>query len=93
MKLCRRLSALLILAAAVQPSFAETTRYWDTDTTDQAGAGGSTPGGTWDTAAMANWNISSDGTGVPGAWNSGDDAVFAAGTDATGAYTVNVSGT
>jgi autotransporter-associated beta strand protein len=57
-----------------------------------AGAGSTTPAGTWD-AATANWNALSDGTGSTGAWVGGNTAVFAAGTDAKGAYTVTVDGT
>jgi autotransporter-associated beta strand protein len=65
--------------------------YWDTNGAT-AGAGGSAPAATWDLSA-ANWNGSSAGTGVPVVWGAGSNAVFAAGTDATGSYTVTVSGT
>ena len=64
--------------------------YWDIDNTT-AGSGGATPSGTW--GATANWNPAADGTGTTAAWASGGKAVFSAGSDATGAYTVNVSGT
>lgn len=65
--------------------------YWDLNGTT-AGAGGSTPAGTWD-AANPNWNAVADGTGSTAAWPPGQTAVFAAGTDANGTYTVSVSGT
>ncbi|MBI5689058.1 MAG: autotransporter-associated beta strand repeat-containing protein [Verrucomicrobia bacterium] len=78
--------ALGIMAGAVRAQF-----YWDTSGST-AGAGGSTPSGTWSTSA-ANWSSSSAGTAATAAWSgSSNDAVFAAGTDATGAYTVTVSG-
>jgi fibronectin-binding autotransporter adhesin len=86
-------ASLLIVASSVLTADAQTTRYWDIDTIDQAGAGGATPAGTWDTGTTANWNTIADGTGVPGMWTAGDNAVFSAGGDATGAYTVTVSGT
>ena len=65
--------------------------YWDIDGTT-AGAGGATPTGTWD-GTNAFWNSLYDGTGSTAAWLAGDTAVFSAGTNATGAYTVTVSGT
>ncbi|SDR65616.1 hypothetical protein SAMN05444173_0088 [Opitutus sp. GAS368] len=69
--------------------------YWDTNGTT-AGAGGPTPSGTWSTAngaANKRWSTSSAGTATTSSWTSGNDAVFSAGTDATGAFTVTVSGT
>jgi fibronectin-binding autotransporter adhesin len=66
--------------------------YWDPSNGTSAGTGSSTPAGTWD-ASTANWNSIADGTGTPAAWGSGNGAVFAAGTDATGIYTVTVDGT
>jgi hypothetical protein len=70
------------------------TRYWDIDGANP-GAGGATPAGTWDGAAT-NFNTDSTG-GAGGTINAtsgaGDIIVFAAGGDATGTYTVTVSGT
>jgi fibronectin-binding autotransporter adhesin len=70
------------------------SQYWDSDGAT-SGAGGATPVGTWDPSATSNWN--SDSTGGAGGsvstWTAGRQAVFAAGTDATGAYSVTVSGT
>ena len=70
------------------------TLYWDINGTT-AGAGGATPAGTWSTTGGSNkkWSTSSAGTVTTVNWTSGNDAVFSAGTDATGAYTVTVSGT
>jgi autotransporter-associated beta strand protein len=67
------------------------TVYWDVNST-AAGAGGAVPSGTWD-GSNTFWNTTSDGTAATSAWTSGDTAVFAAGTDATGSYTVTVTGT
>ena len=66
--------------------------YWDIDGAT-LGAGGATPGGTWDATTTANWNAASDGTGAAQTWSAGSTAYFAAGGDATGTYTVTVDGT
>jgi N-acetylmuramoyl-L-alanine amidase-like protein/Ig-like domain-containing protein len=63
--------------------------YWDRNG-DAAGAGAS-PGGTWD-AASTNWSGNAYGTNTHGFWGGGI-AVFAAGSDATGVYTVTNVGT
>ncbi len=65
--------------------------YWDLNGST-AGAGGSVLTGTWD-SSTANWNPSSAGTSTTTAWNGGEVAMFAAGTDGGGTYTVTVSGT
>lgn len=66
----------------------QTTLYWDLNSTT-AGAG-VTPTGSWSTS-VANWNSVSGGTGSVGNWISGADAVFSAGSDATGSYTVTLT--
>ncbi|HEX9048045.1 MAG TPA: hypothetical protein VF988_13555, partial [Verrucomicrobiae bacterium] len=63
--------------------------YWDINGA-AAGAGGATPAGTWSTSA-ANWTTDSTGASATAVWNNGDNAVFSAGTDATGNYSVTVS--
>jgi len=65
--------------------------YWDVDGTTP-GAGGDAPAGTW-SAASENWNPEFDGTGTTAAWAPAGTAYFAAGTAATGTYTVTVDGT
>jgi autotransporter-associated beta strand protein len=65
--------------------------YWDLNDAN-AGAGGATPAGTWD-AANTYWNSVAGGTAATAAWSAGKTAVFAAGTDANGSYTVTVDGT
>ena len=88
--------SLVAVAAAVglwAPAAQAATAYWDMNGAT-AGAGGTTPAGTWD-AMSANWNTDSTGGGggTIAAWAGGNTAVFAAGTDATGTYTVAVDGT
>ncbi len=69
------------------------TLYWDTNGAT-VGAG-TTPSATWSTSGGNNkkWSTSSAGTLATAVWTSGADAVFSAGTDATGSYTVTLSGT
>jgi fibronectin-binding autotransporter adhesin len=64
--------------------------YWDISGTT-AGAGGATPAGTWN-ASNATWNDPA-GTGTAASWTAGLTAAFAAGSDATGTYTVTVDST
>jgi fibronectin-binding autotransporter adhesin len=65
--------------------------YWDLNGAT-AGAGSATPSGTWN-GANSNWSSASAGNVAPQTYTSGSTAVFSAGTDATGSYTVTVSGT
>jgi autotransporter-associated beta strand protein len=90
-----RLAAVLVASLLAVAASAQTL-YWDAN--DQnAGAGGPTPNGTWSTTGGTNalWNTDSGGVGSGNTvnWTSGRDAVFSAGTDATGSYTITVSGT
>jgi autotransporter-associated beta strand protein len=80
-----------IAGVQIENAYAGTLRYWDIDGST-AGAGGASPTGVWD-GSTTNWNnLAGDGTAV--AWNgSNEAAVFAAGTGATGSYTVTVDGT
>jgi len=63
--------------------------YWDLNGAT-AGAG-ITPSGTWNSTST-NWSSSASGTVATGPWAE-QNAIFSAGTDSTGAYTVSVSGT
>jgi fibronectin-binding autotransporter adhesin len=92
MRFCTALCSILVFIAADATVAHAQTQYWDIDTLNVAGAGSATPSGTWSSSA-SDWNINSTGTGLPTTWIAGNTAVFAAGTNATGAYTVTVSGT
>ncbi len=59
-------------------------RYWDINGAT-AGAGGTSPGGAW---TGSFWSTSPGGTGTPAAWTANSDAVFSAGSDATGFFKV-----
>ncbi len=68
--------------------------HWDLNSTT-AGAGGATPAGTWNGTAVTFNTDSTGGAGGTLTANSlsTDPVVFTAGTDGTGTYTVNVTGT
>ena len=70
----------------------ELPRCTGTLTAPQRVPGGATPSGTWD-GATANWNNSAAGDGNALTWTPGGAATFSAGSDATGSYTITVSGT
>lgn len=78
-------SVAALLSATSQSSAAVT--YWDLNSS-APGAGGSSPAGSWNLTSQF-WSSAAAGNGGVGAWFSGDTAVFSAGTDATGTYTVN----
>ena len=84
-----------LLAGLLVPQVAQAQAmlYWDVSSTTP-GAGGATPSGTWRTsgAANQNWNSLADGTGTTAVWTNDSIAVFSAGTDATGSFTVTVAG-
>ena len=92
----RTASAALFLALTQLSSSAFAAEYyWDLNGST-AGAGGSTattPIGTWDTVT-ANWSTSTAGTTATAAQTTttADNIHFSAGTTATGAYAVTVSG-
>ncbi len=87
----RLLSLAFGLALLCAMNAGATLVFWDRNGT-APGAGGPSPTGTWSNDAY-NWNTNGTGGGAtgPDKWGDGDFAVFAAGNDATGAYTVTVS--
>jgi autotransporter-associated beta strand protein len=79
------------LATVHQYTVGSTTDlYWDSNGAI-AGAG-ATPTGTWD-GALTSWSTVFDGTAATGIWTAGRNAIFSAGSDASGAFTVTVTGT
>lgn len=65
--------------------------YWDVNGSGVGSGSGSTAVGTWG-SGFNNWSTSSNGTSATVGWTSGQQAIFSAGTNATGTYTVTVSG-
>lgn len=90
----RAISALMITLTAVfqisQPLQAATV-YWDVNGSTAGASDTPSATGTWD-ATNAFWNNAA-GTGAGAVWNSGDIAVFSAGTNATGASAITIAGT
>ncbi|SFN24619.1 autotransporter outer membrane beta-barrel domain-containing protein [Variovorax sp. OV329] len=82
------LTAALALLAAT-PAGAQSTVYWDQN--GIASGSGAVPTGTWSTST-GGWTESATGTtGTSALWvNNGSHAVFSAGADAVGNYTVTV---
>jgi fibronectin-binding autotransporter adhesin len=92
MKTSAQLLAILTCSMLNVALVQATTNYWDINGAT-AGAGGATPAGTWDTGTTANWSTDSSGGIAATTWADNDDAVFSAGSDATGAFTISLSGT
>ena len=68
-----------------------THAYWDLNGAD-AESGSDTPSGVWN-ASNLYWNGLADGTFAAGAWAAGNTAIFSAGADAVGEYSVTVDST
>lgn len=83
----------LLLVLTASPVAAQTTFYWDTNGVT-AGTGTGAQTGSWATNGGAGnrqrWTTTSDGTGTPGLWTAGSNAVFSAGTNGTGTQTVTL---
>ena len=90
-----RICALIALAVCILvPKMlqAQTVLYWDTNGTGIGATNGTTASGTWNNTNKY-WNPNSAGTSATKAWTTGSIADFAAGTNATAASTVTVTGT
>ena len=87
MKMQRCFLALALFTSAT--AFPQTL-YWDTNgVTDGSG----NVGGTWDVGVTSNWSADSTGLSATTTWADGNAAIFSAGTDGIGAWTVTVPGT
>jgi len=89
MKMKKALFPILFAAVPMFLSQAASaqTLYWDSN--GATPGAGTTPTGTWGTSAF--WSTDPTGSVSTGAWTSGDSAVFSAGTDATGSWTLTVN--
>jgi fibronectin-binding autotransporter adhesin len=87
---------LFLLIVSVFATNSVQAMFWDANGTDP-GAGGATPTGTWGVdnywSNPADGVNGSGGTATTGGWVDGNLAIFSAGTDANGTFTVNVIGT
>ncbi|MFO1475854.1 MAG: autotransporter-associated beta strand repeat-containing protein [Verrucomicrobiota bacterium] len=80
--------SLLVSSMICTSSFAQ--MYWDINGRTTGASGGVQAAGTWGTDNF--WSTSSGGTVGTSAWIAGQQAVFSAGTNASGVFTVGVSG-
>src|SRR5947207_15117911 len=94
----KRAQVVLAAAVAAGASFAGAARaadiYWDINGTT-AGAtndGGGVASGTWN-GTNTNWTTDATGASATQAFVTGDNVSFSAGTNATGASAISVSGT
>ncbi|MDZ7618554.1 MAG: autotransporter-associated beta strand repeat-containing protein, partial [Patescibacteria group bacterium] len=89
-----RVATALLAMLAMGAAAGAVDYYWDTNGTGAGASGGTTATGIWN-ASNEFWNTDSTGDagGTISAWQSGGVAVFSAGGNATGTYTVTVSGT
>lgn len=81
--------AAIVITITITPALRAADLYWDVNN-DTTGSGNA--GGTWDTSTTANWSTLADGTAIAETFQDGDAAIFSAGADGTGSWTVNVSG-
>ena len=72
------------------PSSTVIVLYWDTNGSSPGGSNSTTGVGTWGTNLY--WTNDFNGLTATKAWVQGSDAIFSAGNNVTGAYTVTVSG-
>src|SRR4051812_22739872 len=84
-----RLGFLLLALGITRQASAQL--YWDVNGSVSGASSGSTAIGTWG-SGFNNWSSSSNGTSATVGWTSGQQAIFSAGANATGNYTVTVSG-
>jgi hypothetical protein len=85
MKLFSSFAALLVVTTT---GFAQAL-YWDIND-NVTGAGGATPGGTWNSSGSNKTWGNSAGTANTAKWTDNRTAYFSAGADATGSYTVTL---
>ncbi len=83
-------AAALAYAASAIPLRAADS-FWDINGSGAGSSGGTTAAGNWDDA---NWSVYDTGSGMlsNSFWVDGNTPVFAAGTNATGAYSVQLTG-
>jgi fibronectin-binding autotransporter adhesin len=86
-----RLQAVVCVALYISFSHSATAQlYWDANGRSNGASTNGLATGTWGVDNF--WSTSPSGNRNTGSWTSGQQAIFSAGNDATGAYTVTVVG-
>src|SRR3954468_17182485 len=85
------LAVAVLLCATSFSGAVRADLYWDINGAASGGSNSSTAPGTWGINNF--WSTSSAGTAATAPWTSGETAVFSAGTNVNGAYTVSLDGT
>src|SRR5437667_4800965 len=90
----RRCALLSTAAVAALPAISSAANlYWDVNGATAGGASTTTATGSW-SSTNTNWSTDPLGAVATTVWGgAGNTAVFAAGTNVTGSYTVTVVGT
>ena len=82
-------AAVSAALSAAAPASRASDLYWDINGATAGASSGTTATGAWDNST-AFWSSDSTGNSITTQWLSGSNAVFAAGTNATGSYVVTV---
>ena len=86
------IASLMIFASGVSTRVEAADAYWDVNGAGEGGSESDVAPGTWGTDNF--WTSDANGALAPTlAWVADDTAVFSAGTDVSGTYSVSVSGT
>ncbi|MBN8460899.1 MAG: autotransporter-associated beta strand repeat-containing protein [Verrucomicrobia bacterium] len=80
-------AVVLSLGSTLVPDARAGDLYWDAN---GATAGSGNVGGTWNSGT--NWTTDSTGATATVGWTDGENAIFSAGTDGTGAWTATITG-
>jgi fibronectin-binding autotransporter adhesin len=85
-----KLAMAAFAALATGQARGQSSLWWDTNGATPGASVGTTATGTWDNST-ANWTTDSTGASPTTTWTGPNTAMFAAGSNATGAYTVTVA--
>src|SRR5262249_34568811 len=89
------LAAPVVIAVSATKRASAANLWWDVNGTTSGASGNAVATGTWD-GTLTRWNSDSSGDGsgtISGVLGSTNIGVFSAGSNATGTFTVTVSGT
>src|SRR3954451_3125515 len=91
MKLLKSVAVACVLIGTTWSPARAVTKYWDINGATAGASAGTTAAGTLDTGTTANWTTDSTGASATTTWTASDDAIFSAGGNATGSFSVTPS--